>query len=113
MRQSDRSRSSTLVASTMYQPRRTHIKLSMHITGCSKQLTTHREFTSEQHSDTTTWDGTRKPPSSGKLLHKIVMEYQEDENGNWIEQREPDWDDTLEDKPPKLVVVSRRTIAYY
>jgi len=50
---------------------------------------------------------------SGKLLHKIVMEYQEDENGNWIEQRESDWDNTLEDKPPKLVVVSRRTIAYY
>jgi len=24
---------------------------------------------------------------SGNLLHKIVMEYQEDENGNWIEQR--------------------------
>jgi len=50
---------------------------------------------------------------SGKLLHKIVMEYQEDENGNWIEQRETDWDDTLGDKSPKLVVVSRRTITYY
>src|SRR4029077_13358354 len=50
---------------------------------------------------------------SGKLLHKVIMEYQADEHGNWIEQKESDWDDTLGDKLPKLVVVSRRTITYY
>lgn len=51
---------------------------------------------------------------SGKLLHKsIITEYQNDGNGNWIEQREYNWDAGLGNKPPKLGSVSRRTITYY
>ena len=50
---------------------------------------------------------------SGKLLRKGITEYQEDVNGNWIEQKESDWDVTLGNKPPKLGSVNRRTITYY
>jgi YD repeat-containing protein len=50
---------------------------------------------------------------SGKLLHKGSTEYQEDGNGNWIEQREYNWDATMRNKPPKLGSVNRRTITYY
>lgn len=50
---------------------------------------------------------------SGKLLHKGIAEYQEDGNGNWIEQKEYNWDVTLGSKPPKLGSVNRRTISYY
>jgi len=46
----------------MYRQKPTYFKLSMHIIGCSKKLTTRREFTSELHSNTTTRDETRKPP---------------------------------------------------
>ncbi len=50
---------------------------------------------------------------SGKLLRKGITEYQEDVNGNWIEQKESNWDVTLGSKPPKLGSVNRRTITYY
>ena len=41
------------------------------------------------------------------------MKYQDDENGNWIEQREYTWDAALGNKHPKLGAVNRRTITYY
>jgi YD repeat-containing protein len=50
---------------------------------------------------------------SGKLLRKGITKYQEDANGNWIEEKESDWDVTLGNKPPKLGLVNRRTITYY
>jgi YD repeat-containing protein len=50
---------------------------------------------------------------SGKLLRKGITRYQDDGNGNWIEQREYNWDVTLGNKPPKLGLVNRRTITYY
>jgi YD repeat-containing protein len=50
---------------------------------------------------------------SGKLLRKGITKYQEDANGNWIEEKESDWDVTLGNKPPKLGSVNRRIITYY
>jgi YD repeat-containing protein len=50
---------------------------------------------------------------SGRLLRKSITEYQQDVSGNWIEQREFNWDVTLGNKPPKLGFVNRRTITYY
>lgn len=50
---------------------------------------------------------------SGNLLRKVSVEYQDDANGNWIEQKESIWDHTLRNKPPKLGLVTRRTITYY
>ena len=50
---------------------------------------------------------------SGNLLRKATREYQDDANGNWIEQKESVWDRTLGNKPPKLGLVTRRTITYY
>jgi hypothetical protein len=50
---------------------------------------------------------------SGKLLRKGITEYQEDVNGNWIEEKESHWDVTMGNKPPKLGLVNRRTITYY
>ena len=50
---------------------------------------------------------------SGKLLHKGITKYEDDENGNWIEQREYNWDAALGNKHPRLGAVNRRTITYY
>jgi hypothetical protein len=50
---------------------------------------------------------------SGKLRRKGITEYQEDVNGNWIEQKESHWDVTLGSTLPKLGSVNRRTISYY
>ena len=50
---------------------------------------------------------------SVKLLHKGITKYEDDENGNWIEQREYNWDAALGNKHPKLGAVNRRTITYY
>jgi hypothetical protein len=50
---------------------------------------------------------------SGKLLRKSITEYQEDGNGNWVEQREYNWDATLGNRTPKLGSINRRTITYY
>lgn len=50
---------------------------------------------------------------SGKLLRKDITKYEDDGNGNWIEQREYNWDAALGNKHPKLGAVSRRTITYH
>lgn len=50
---------------------------------------------------------------NGKLLRKSLSKYQEDANGNWIEQRDLHWDVALGDKPPKLVSLSHRVVTYY
>ena len=50
---------------------------------------------------------------SGKLLHKDITKYEDDEIGNWIEQCEYNWDAALGNKHPKLGAVNRRTITYY
>lgn len=50
---------------------------------------------------------------SGKLTQKAVTEYRDDGSGNWIEQREYSWNYSMASKPPKLAVVTRRTITYY
>lgn len=50
---------------------------------------------------------------SGNLLHQGITKYEDDENGNWIEQREYNWDAALGNKHPKLGAVNRRTITYY
>jgi hypothetical protein len=50
---------------------------------------------------------------SGKLLRKGITKYQEDGNGNWIEQRDYYWEAALGNKPLKASLVNRRTITYY
>jgi len=50
---------------------------------------------------------------SGKLLRKDITKYEDDGNGNWIEEREYNWDAALGNKHPKLGAVNRRTITYY
>jgi hypothetical protein len=50
---------------------------------------------------------------SGKLLRKNITDYQEDGNGNWIEQKEFHRDSNLGSKPPMPGDVTRRFITYY
>ncbi len=50
---------------------------------------------------------------AGTLLRKSTTQYQEDGHGNWIEQNEYHWDQSMGANPPKLGEVNRRFITYY
>ena len=50
---------------------------------------------------------------TGKLLGKVSTEYQDDQLGNWIEQKETLWEAPSEPPQSKIVSISRRTINYY
>jgi YD repeat-containing protein len=69
--------------------------------------TTYKYDDAERMTEIANWD------RAGTLLGKSVWKYQEDNFGNWTEQKEFHWEREMGARAPKLINVCRRVISYY
>jgi YD repeat-containing protein len=87
----------------------------------NRPIETIQESPSDYHKTTFHYDGFGRRTEmanydrSGKLVSKDTTEYRNDNYGNWIEQKESQWEAASGTKPAQstLVSVHTRTITYY